>query len=80
VRLGLLCMTVAGGSSADGAAMILAGCTGSGAQHFNLNTSYDLVNLGATKCVDVKDAQTSAGTPLQLWTCTGGSNQKWGKG
>jgi hypothetical protein len=60
--------------------MILAGCTGSGAQHFNLNTSYDLVNLGATKCVDVKDAQTSAGTPLQLWTCTGGSNQKWGKG
>jgi hypothetical protein len=55
----------------------LAKCNGSSAQKFTLNSSNDLVNLNADKCVDVKDQQTANGTPLQLWSCGGTSNQKW---
>jgi hypothetical protein len=74
------CMTVAGGSSADGAAIELDPCNGGAAQRFNLNTSWDLVNIAADKCVDVKDKQTANGTRLQLWQCAGTSNQKWHQG
>ncbi|MEV4812087.1 ricin-type beta-trefoil lectin domain protein [Micromonospora avicenniae] len=71
------CMTVAGGSTANGAKILLSGCTGSSAQKFNLNQAHDLVNTRADKCVDAKDMQTSSGTRLQLWDCGGTSNQKW---
>ncbi|TKA02066.1 hypothetical protein FCI23_39165 [Actinacidiphila oryziradicis] len=72
-----MCLAVAGGSTANGAAIQLAKCNGSSAQKFTLNSSYDLVNANANKCVDVKDQQTANGTPLQLWSCEGASNQKW---
>ncbi|WP_435857339.1 lectin [Streptomyces longwoodensis] len=29
------------------------------------------------KCLDVKDFGTADGTPIQLWTCHGGTNQQW---
>ncbi|MFJ3234944.1 ricin-type beta-trefoil lectin domain protein [Streptomyces sp. NPDC086787] len=74
------CMAVEGGSSQDGAAIVLVGCDGGGAQRFRLNAAHDLVSTQADKCVDVKDVGTANGTPLQLWTCTGGDNQKWSGG
>ncbi|HEV2124369.1 MAG TPA: S8 family serine peptidase, partial [Chloroflexota bacterium] len=33
--------------------------------------------LDGSKCLDVNGAQSSAGTPLILWSCHGGSNQQW---
>jgi type 1 glutamine amidotransferase len=34
--------------------------------------------VGASgKCVDVNGAGTADGTKIQLWTCTGGTNQQW---
>jgi hypothetical protein len=30
--------------------------------------------------VDVTDAGTGNGAELQLWSCTGGDNQKWSTG
>src|SRR4051812_11039193 len=35
------------------------------------------VNNAAGKCLDVKDKNTANGAKLQLWSCTGTSNQKW---
>jgi len=35
------------------------------------------VNPQANKCLDVTGVNSADGTPLQLWTCTGGPNQKW---
>lgn len=70
------CMTLVGGS-ADGSPIELEPCNGGASQRFVLNTSSDLVNVAADKCVDVKDKQTANGTPLQLWQCAGTSNQKW---
>jgi hypothetical protein len=72
-----LCMDVAWGSSANGAVIQLAVCSGNPAQQFRLNSSNDLVNPQANKCVDVKDQKTANGTRLQLWDCNGQDNQKW---
>jgi glucosylceramidase len=35
------------------------------------------VNAGSGKCLDVRDANTSDGARLQIWTCTGAANQRW---
>jgi hypothetical protein len=73
------CMTLAGGS-ANGTPIELASCNGGASQRFVLNKSLDLVNITADKCVDVKDKKTGNGTTLQLWQCSGTSNQKWHTG
>jgi hypothetical protein len=72
-----LCMALAGGSSANGTTIEVTQCDGGPAQRFSLNRSSDLVNVAADKCVDVKDQQTTDGARLQLWQCSGTSNQKW---
>lgn len=77
VRAFGLCMDVAWGSTADGAVIQLAKCSGNPAQQFILAAPNDLVNPQANKCVDVKDQKTGNGTRLQLWTCNGQDNQKW---
>ncbi|MFL6052890.1 MAG: ricin-type beta-trefoil lectin domain protein [Actinoallomurus sp.] len=69
------CMTA--GGSGNGTPIEVMSCNGGSAQHFNLNSAHDLVNVAADKCVDVKDQKTDNGTPLQLWSCGGTSNQKW---
>ncbi len=74
-----LCMDVAWGSTANGAAIQLAYCSGNPAQQFVLTGAGDLVNPQANKCVDVT-AWGGTGTPLELWDCTGGANQKWHRG
>ncbi|MBC6466701.1 ricin-type beta-trefoil lectin domain protein [Actinomadura alba] len=74
-----LCMDVAWGSTANGAAIQLARCSGNPAQQFVLSGAGDLVNPQANKCVDVT-GWGGTGTPLQLWDCTGGANQKWRRG
>uniref|UniRef100_A0AAU2ADP1 RICIN domain-containing protein n=1 Tax=Streptomyces sp. NBC_00093 TaxID=2975649 RepID=A0AAU2ADP1_9ACTN len=74
------CMDVDGGSREDGAWIKLVTCNGTGAQRFRLNAAHDLVNIQADKCVDVTDQGTGNGSELQLWSCTGGDNQKWSTG
>jgi streptogrisin C len=74
-----LCMDVAWGSTANGAAIQLANCSGNPAQQFVLSGAGDLVNPQANKCVDVT-GWGGTGTPLELWDCTGGANQKWWRG
>lgn len=77
VRAFGLCMTVDGNSSANGAKIRLQTCSSSKYQQFELKSTHDLVNHNAGKCVDVLNKGTASGTPLQLWQCTGTSNQKW---
>ena len=71
------CMDVAWGSTADGATIQLANCSGNPAQQFRLNSSHDLTNPQADKCVDVRNEGTANGARLQLWSCNGQDNQKW---
>ena len=74
------CMDVAAGSTANGAAVQLYTCNGTGAQQFTLNAAGDLVNPQANRCVDIVDVNPNAGAHLQLWDCAGTANQKWHQG
>ncbi|MEV5894045.1 ricin-type beta-trefoil lectin domain protein [Nonomuraea fuscirosea] len=69
------CMDVAGGSSADGAAVQLYTCNGTAAQQWTRPGDGTLRALG--KCLDVVDHGTADGSRLQLWSCTGAPNQQW---
>ncbi|MEU4094794.1 ricin-type beta-trefoil lectin domain protein [Streptomyces sp. NPDC026673] len=71
------CLTLNGGSTADGTAILWKDCNGSSSQRFWLNPAHDLVSLKADKCVDVLDFGTANGSRLQLWSCGGTDNQKW---
>ncbi|WP_431910644.1 ricin-type beta-trefoil lectin domain protein [Nonomuraea jabiensis] len=69
------CVDVAGGSSADGAAVQLYTCNGTAAQQWTRPGDGTLRALG--KCLDVVDRGTADGSKLQLWSCSGGANQQW---
>jgi glucosylceramidase len=73
--LGGKCVDVASGSSANGAAVQLYDCNGSGAQQWTVGTDGTIRALG--KCLDVTGQSTADGAQLQLWDCGGTANQRW---
>ncbi|MEV4056719.1 ricin-type beta-trefoil lectin domain protein [Amycolatopsis sp. NPDC049688] len=73
--LGGKCIDVAGASSANGTAVQLYDCNGSGAQQWTVGTDGTLKALG--KCLDVTGQSTADGAQLQLWDCGGTANQRW---
>lgn len=69
---------MAGASSANGTAVQLYDCNGTGAQQWSYDaTTHDVVNLAADKCLDVTDDSSANGARAQIWSCTGAANQKW---
>ncbi|MFI5591297.1 ricin-type beta-trefoil lectin domain protein [Amycolatopsis sp. NPDC051758] len=73
--LGGKCLDVANASSANGAAVQLYDCNGSGAQQWTVGTDGTIRALG--KCLDVTGQSTADGAQLQLWDCGGTANQRW---
>jgi glucosylceramidase len=74
--LGGKCVDVAGASSANGAAVQLYTCNGTGAQQWTVgNADNSIRALG--KCLDVTGAGTADGTTVQLYDCNGSNAQKW---
>ncbi|MFD5626512.1 ricin-type beta-trefoil lectin domain protein [Streptomyces sp. NPDC127072] len=69
------CLDVAGGSSANGAAVQLYDCNGSAAQVWTVRADGAVLALG--KCLDVTGASTSDGAQLQLYDCNGSGAQRW---
>ena len=74
------CLDVSGGSTANGAAIQIWACNGTGAQQFVLSAAGDLVNPQANRCVDIGGWNSANGATLVLWDCHGGANQKWHRG
>ncbi|MEV4315466.1 ricin-type beta-trefoil lectin domain protein [Actinocrispum sp. NPDC049592] len=68
------CMDVAGANSANGTAVQLYDCNGTGAQQWTRSGSA-FQALG--KCLDVSGAGTTNGTPVQIWDCNGSGAQQW---
>ncbi|TCO46650.1 glycoside hydrolase family 16 protein [Actinocrispum wychmicini] len=68
------CVDVAGANSANGTAVQLYDCNGTGAQQWSHNGSA-FQALG--KCLDVSGGGTANGTPVQLWDCNGTGAQQW---
>jgi chitinase len=69
------CVDVASASSANGTAVQLYDCNGTGAQSWTVGTDGTLRALG--KCMDVAAAGTANGTVVQLYDCNGTGAQAW---
>uniref|UniRef100_A0AAU1IBS6 Ricin-type beta-trefoil lectin domain protein n=1 Tax=Streptomyces sp. NBC_00180 TaxID=2903632 RepID=A0AAU1IBS6_9ACTN len=69
------CVDVAGASNANGTAVQLYDCNGTGAQIWSNQGDGTLRALG--KCLDVVERSTADGAAVQLWDCSGGANQQW---
>ena len=63
------CVDVAGANSANGTAVQLYDCNGTGAQQWTVAADGSLQALG--KCMDVTSAGTANGTQVQLYDCNG---------
>ena len=68
------CMTTAG--TGDGSAVQLSTCTGSTAQNWTAQSDGTLRSSGG-KCLDANGGSSANGTQLIIWTCHGGTNQRW---
>jgi hypothetical protein len=73
--IGGKCVDVAGAATANGTAIQLWDCNGSGAQQWTTGTDGTIRALG--KCMDVSGAGTANGTVIQLWDCNGTGAQQW---
>jgi glucosylceramidase len=69
------CIDVAGASSANGTAVQLYDCNGTGAQTWTLAGDGSIQSLG--KCMDVTAASTANGAKIQIYDCNGTNAQKW---
>jgi cellulose 1,4-beta-cellobiosidase len=76
--IGGKCVDVAGASSANGTAVQLYSCNGTGAQQWTVGSDGTIRALG--KCLDVAAAGTANGTKAQLYDCNGTGAQQWAVG
>jgi len=56
---------------------VLAACTGTTSQQWQVGTGAALVNVGSGMCLDDPYSSTGNGTALWIFTCHGAPNQKW---
>ncbi|WP_139274787.1 RICIN domain-containing protein [Rhizobium sp. NFR03] len=75
-----LCLSVQGGSYADGAQIIQESCTGAAIQQWTwkaVNGGYTLVNKQTNKCLDDYGFSKNDGAKLNQWTCLANDAQIW---
>ncbi|WP_129286923.1 RICIN domain-containing protein [Streptomyces sp. GZWMJZ-114] len=71
------CLSLAGRSTNDGTYAVMAGCDSTNVTQWRYSPGNDIVNVAADKCLDVANASTAGGTPLQIAWCSGNWAQKW---
>jgi hypothetical protein len=79
------CLSISGGSSANGAAAFVFTCQGTNDQIFTLVPAtspafagaYQLVNVNSGKCVAVGGAKTNLGAWVIQWTCAQSGEFMW---
>ncbi len=65
-------------SSARGSSVRIQPCTfQNSAQSFTLNPNRTITSKQTGMCVDAAGGSMKPGTPIILWSCHGGANQKW---
>ena len=70
------CLDVDAAGTANGTTVDLFTCNGTGAQTWIPQSNGSLVNPNSGKCLD-DTGFGGSGTQAQIWSCTGGANQKW---
>ncbi len=71
------CVDVSNSGTADGTAVQLWSCNGSGAQSWTFAPAAGGTLRALGKCLDVSNSGTANGTKVQLWTCNGSGAQRW---
>ncbi len=72
---GAKCLTAAG--TTDGSAVQINDCTTATTRQWTVSSDGSVVSAASGKCLDAYANGTSNGTALIVWTCNGGTNQKW---
>jgi hypothetical protein len=70
------CLEIAGSSQTDGATTQIWDCNGGANQTFTPTTASELRVYG-NKCLQARNQGTSAGTAIEIASCTDAVNQKW---
>ncbi|GAA1073065.1 MULTISPECIES: RICIN domain-containing protein [Kitasatospora] len=70
------CLDVQAAGTADGTAVQLYDCNGTGAQVWQ-RVGSTFVNPNSGKCLDVAGQGTANGTQVRLWTCLDNGAQQW---
>jgi Ricin-type beta-trefoil lectin domain/Glycosyl hydrolases family 16 len=70
------CLDVDAAGTANGTTVDLYTCNGTGAQDWVPQSNGSLVNPNSGKCLD-DTGYGGSGTQVQIWACTGNSNQRW---
>jgi lysophospholipase L1-like esterase len=74
------CADVSNAGTADGTAVQLWTCNGSGAQNWTFAPGPGGTLRALGKCLDVSNSGTANRTKVQLWTCNGSGAQRWSAG
>ncbi len=72
------CLEVPAGST-DGASVDINTCTGAPDQQWVVQANGTVLGVGSGKCLDAYGHGTTSNTPVIIWTCSGGANQKWSR-
>jgi beta-glucosidase len=70
------CLDIVGGGTTNGTLVDLYTCNGTGAQNWQHQSDGALLNPASGRCLD-DTGFGGSGTQLQIWDCTGGTNQVW---
>jgi hypothetical protein len=71
-----MCLDVDGAGTANGTLVDLYTCNGTAAQVWVPQSDGALLNPNSGKCLD-DTGYGGSGTQVQIWACSGNSNQKW---
>lgn len=76
LQVGGLCLDVANGADANGAAVVAWPCNGGANQQwaFDRGTIRSRMN---GRCLDVQNGRAQPGAPVAMWECHGRANQLW---
>ena len=74
------CMQVGGTGATAGDPVTISDCTGAAAQQWSLNADQTVTSVAnPALCLDAAGAGTGNGTSVDVWYCSGGSNQAWAR-
>ena len=71
---GTKCLTALGAATTNGTHIVIEPCTGGAEQKWYFFSDGTLRGVGSKSCID---ADLGSTTNVQLWSCGGGTNQKW---
>jgi hypothetical protein len=71
------CLSVTGGSTADGATADIYTCNGSSSEDWTVNPNGTIVGGPSGECLEVTGSSTANAAGVDIATCDGAANQQW---